>query len=428
MVILLDDIDSISVGKDYVIGTNSIVSSICQLMDHIQREGGILVATCRRRDEVDKSLKRPGRLEKEIDLPTPNSNERFHILQSILKLTPNIISVPNLTELSWRAHGYVAGDLKMVVREATLGMLRRFGNDLDEAKLEFQDLQEGLKKVRPSAMRDVILEVPHVKWSDIGGMTDIIQKIRETVEWPLKHPEAFTRLGLRPPRGILLYGPPGCSKTMIARAIATESGLSFLAVKGPEIFSKWVGDSERAIRDIFSKARMVAPAIIFFDEIDALAVEREGQGSRVSDRVLTQLLTEMDGLERLEGVTVVAATNRPDLMDKALLRPGRMDRLIYIPIPDTVTREEIFRIKLSKMACEPDLILSGLIELSAGFSGAEIVNVCEEAAMICLQENIESKQIEQQHLEKAVKNLKPQITKEMKEFYEGFTKNTFFKK
>ncbi|KAK7922615.1 hypothetical protein WMY93_009517 [Mugilogobius chulae] len=274
-----------------------------------------------------------------------------------------------------------------------------------------QDLKWAMSVVKPSAMREVAIDVPKVRWSDIGGMEEVKLKLKQAVEWPLKHPEAFTRMGIQPPKGVLLYGPPGCSKTMIAKALANESGLNFLAIKGPELLSKYVGESERAVREVFRKARTVAPSIVFFDEIDALASERgssSGSGG-VGDRVLAQLLTEMDGIEQLRDVTVLAATNRPDMMDKALMRPGRLDRIVYVPLPDASTRREIFSLQFRNMPIAPDVSIDQLVSKTDKYSGAEITAVCREAALLALQEDIKAQSVRARHLEQALITVQPRI-------------------
>lgn len=280
------------------------------------------------------------------------------------------------------------------------------------------------QQVRPSAMREVSIDVPKVRWEDIGGNAVIKQKLKQAVEWPLKHPEAFQRLGIRPPKGILMYGPPGCSKTLVARALATESGLNFLAVKGPELFSKWVGESEKAVRQVFQKARAAAPSIVFFDEIDALAARRgsggDDGGSSVSDRVLTQLLTELDGVETLKDVVMVAATNRPDMIDKALLRPGRIDRIVYVPLPDKNAREEIFKIHLIDTPLGDDVVMGDLAEKTEMFSGAEITALCREAALMALQEDIESNEVLRRHFDEAFRAVKPRTSRELIEMYRKY--------
>ncbi|KAJ3405316.1 spermatogenesis associated protein 5 [Chytridiales sp. JEL 0842] len=269
-------------------------------------------------------------------------------------------------------------------------------------------------------MREIMIEVPKVLWTDIGGQEDVKQKLKEAVEWPLKHPEAFRRFNITPPKGILMYGPPGCSKTLMAKALATEAGLNFLAVKGPELFSKWVGESEKAVREVFKKARAASPSIIFFDEIDAIAVRRGGEDSSVGDRVLSQLLNEMDGIEPLVNVTVVAATNRPDILDSALLRPGRFDRIVYVSPPDVASRREILRIQTKRMSCDSNVQIDELAEMTQGYSGAEVVAVCQEAAMNAMEEDLNAEHVSRRHFEKAVSGITPRITPEMLQFYDDF--------
>nr|CAH7716449.1 unnamed protein product [Callosobruchus chinensis] len=271
-------------------------------------------------------------------------------------------------------------------------------------------------------MREVQIEVPNVKWSDIGGQERLKLILKQSIEWPLKHPESFLRLGVTPPKGVLMFGPPGCSKTMIAKALATESGLNFLSIKGPELFSKWVGESERAVREVFRKARQVAPSIIFFDEIDALGGERSaGSTSSVQERVLAQLLTELDGITSLSDVTIVAATNRPDRIDKALLRPGRLDRMVYVPLPDENTRREIFRIRFTKMPVRVDI--DSLVERTDGYSGAEITAICNEAAMMALEESLDSEIVEERHFDGALHLVQPRTPASMIKMFDEYLKN-----
>ncbi|MBN3317802.1 SPAT5 protein, partial [Atractosteus spatula] len=333
------------------------------------------------------------------------------------------------------AHGYVGADLAAVCKEAGLHALRRaLSKDAQLSDAEvmgtvavtFLDFQQAMNDVRPSAMREVAIDVPKVRWADVGGMDQVKLKLKQAVEWPLKHPESFSRMGISPPKGILLYGPPGCSKTMIAKALANESGINFLAIKGPELLSKYVGESERAVREVFRKARAVAPSIVFFDEIDALAVERGSSSgsSGVADRVLAQLLTEIDGIEQLRDVTVLAATNRPDMIDKALMRPGRLDRIIYVPLPDAATRREILKLQFSNIPVAEDVCLNDLVIQTKKYSGAEITALCQEAALLALQEDINAKCIRGKHFETALEIVKPRIPDSLIQSYVNYQKQS----
>jgi transitional endoplasmic reticulum ATPase len=289
---------------------------------------------------------------------------------------------------------------------------------LKELKVTRQDFLDALKDIQPSALREVYVEVPEVHWSDIGGLEDVKQQLREAVEWPLKHPEFFKEMGIDPPKGVLLYGPPGCGKTLLAKAVATESEANFIAVKGPEVLSKWVGESERAIREIFSKARQAAPCVVFFDEIDSI-VPRRGYryDSGVTDRIVNQLLTEMDGLEKLEGVVVIGATNRPDILDPALLRPGRFDRLVYVPPPDRAARLEILKVHTRRMPLAEDVDLERIAETTEGYTGADLAALCREAAILALREAGKPTKVEMRHFLKAIEVVKPSVTKEDLERY-----------
>jgi len=316
--------------------------------------------------------------------------------------------------------GFVPADLVALAREACINSWRR--SKEEKPKVKKEDLEKALFDIRPSNIKDLIAKVPEVRWEDIGGNSDVKELVKQCIEWPLKYTKAFDNVGISPPQGILLYGPPGCSKTMIAKAIATESKLNFIGIKGPELFSKYVGDTEKAIRDIFRKARISAPCIIFFDEIDAMATERgnNNEGTNVSDRALCQLLNELDGYEALNQVVVVAATNRPMSIDKALLRPGRMDRLIYVKEPDAEGREEVLKIHTKRMPLGKDVDVKQLALRMKGYSGAEIALACREAGMNALSENIEAKEVTLMHFEKAIGKIKPRITEEMRMMYKEF--------
>ncbi|XP_047441341.1 ATPase family protein 2 homolog [Mugil cephalus] len=427
-IIFIDELDALCPKRDGAQNEveKRVVASLLTLMDGIGSEGHsgqlLVLGATNRPHSLDPALRRPGRFDKELEVGVPGSGERADILQKQLSFVPCSATAEELTQLADAAHGYVGADLAAVCKEAGLRALRRALGGSHRAASDqqlkgtvtvtLQDLQWAMSVVKPSAMREVAIDVPKVRWSDVGGMEEVKLKLKQAVEWPLRHPEAFTRMGIQPPKGVLLYGPPGCSKTMIAKALANESGLNFLAVKGPELLSKYVGESERAVREVFRKARAVAPSIVFFDEIDALAGERgssSGSGGGVGDRVLAQLLTEMDGVEQLRDVTVLAATNRPDMIDKALMRPGRLDRIVYVPLPDAPTRLEIFSLQFRNMPVADNVSLDDLVARTDKYSGAEITAVCREAALLALQEDIKAQHIEARHFESALNAVKPRI-------------------
>ncbi|KAJ3026881.1 UNVERIFIED_CONTAM: spermatogenesis associated protein 5 [Siphonaria sp. JEL0065] len=432
-IIFIDEIDSLCPKRDDNATDleKRIVSTLLTLMDGTDSkaqssDGVIVLAATNRPNTLDDALRRPGRFDREIEIGIPDAHDRVLILRALLRKTPHCLTDEQVRSIAGDAHGYVGADLAGVVREAGMCALKRVtAHVVDNVRLEnvivtVEDVKVGLGRVKPSSMREVLLEVPNVRWTDIGGQEEIKQRIQEAVEWPLKHPEAFERFKIRPPKGILMYGPPGCSKTLMAKALATEAGLNFLAVKGPELFSKWVGESEKAIRDIFKKARAASPSVIFFDEIDSIAVRRGNDNGSVSDRVLSQLLNEMDGIEPLINVTVIAATNRPDILDSALLRPGRMDRILYVSPPDFESRLQIFKIKSEKMACSPDVDCEEFARLTDGYSGAEVVSVCQEAAMYAMEEDVDIEFVSRRHFLQAIESVTPRITKEMIEFYDRF--------
>lgn len=360
----------------------------------------IVIAATNRPNAIDQALRRPGRFDKEIEIGVPDADARLSILRVLLRRTPHTLPDAMLVDIANKTHGYVGADLSSLIHSAGLNAIRRvtrISKDGEEAlpetkpedmNITVEDLEAAFLTTRPSALRSVFLETPQIAWSDIGGQAEVKQKLQEVIEWPLKHPETFKRLGVKPPRGILLYGPPGCSKTLIAKALASGAGVNFIAVKGPEIFNKYVGESERTIRETFRKARAAAPCIVFLDEIDVIAGSRdEGEGGGgTGDRVLTTLLTEMDGIEELNGVTVLAATNRPEvivsistwstcyralltslvLKDSALMRPGRLDRILYVSPPDANARREIFQVNFRRMAVNADVDVEKLTEMVRG--------------------------------------------------------------
>jgi AAA family ATPase len=451
-IIFIDEIDALCPKRDESENEveKRIVATLLTLMDGIDSKNFglnndtsnnsnhvVLIGTTNRPNSIDEALRRPGRFDREVEIGIPTVEARKEILEVLLRNVPHSLTDEDITKISSITHGYVGADLASLCREAGLKTIKRIiksTNNLKlndsadnmevDLKISIEDMKDAFKEVRPSAMREIMLEVPKVSWDDIGGQDDIKQKLKESVEWPLQHPESFIRLGIKPPKGILLYGPPGCSKTLMAKALATEAGLNFIAVKGPELFSKWVGESEKAVREVFKKARAASPSIVFFDEIDSLAVRRGGDETSVADRVLSQLLSELDGIEPLVNVTVVAATNRPDIIDSALLRPGRIDRILYVSPPDEASRIKIMQIQTKKMPLNPDVDFNSLNQKMEGFSGAECVALCQNAAIHAMEEDIHIEMVSQRHFEKALKNITPRITKEMIEFYDSFRKKS----
>lgn len=394
-----------------------MLSTLASLLDEIRETQLKIGFVCTASDVtlLDSSLRRPGRLDLEIEMAVPNANQRRQILAKLVEKyeLSSQVSQEELENTAEVTHGFVGADLEALVLEAL--------EHRDELNSEEIRIGKSLSRVKPSGMREVLLEVPKVTWQDIGGLDELKLALRQAVEWPLKRPDAFQKFGITPPKGLLMYGPPGCSKTMIAKALANESGLNFLAIKGPELFSKWVGESEKAVRELFRKAKQVAPAIIFFDEVDALGSKRGGSGSgNVGDRVLAQLLTEMDGIEQLRDVTVIAATNRPDMIDKALLRPGRLDRLFYVPLPDKETRMKIFNVHTRRKPIADDVNVNELAGLTENYSGAEIAAICNEAALIALEEDMNAEDVKLRHFQSALSVVKPRINADMTKIYKKF--------
>ena len=347
-----------------------------------------------------------------------------------------LVSEITISKFADISHGYVGADLQALAKEAAMKTLRRLlpklnleedkgipPEVLESLRVTKEDFMNGFKEIQPSAMREVLVEVPNVKWTDIGGLEDVKNELKEAIEWPLKNPQMFTRLGIRPPRGILLFGPPGTGKTLLAKAVATESETNFIAVKGPELLSKWVGESERGVREIFRKGKQASPVVILFDEIDALAPKRGmHSGSAATETVVNQLLTELDGVEDLKDVVILATSNRPDIVDTSLLRPGRFDRMIFVPAPDEKSRLAIFKVHTKKMPLAKDVKLEEFVKVTEGFSGADIEGVCREAAMNALRKNQESKEVKLADFEKALKAAKPSIQKEDLKRYTDFIK------
>ncbi|MEM1672381.1 MAG: CDC48 family AAA ATPase [Archaeoglobaceae archaeon] len=380
--------------------------------------------------DLEFAIEEIKKLEKEEDIEK--------VLKSLL--SPEILSEVDseiiremLKKLADQTHGFVGADIEAFCKEAAMKALRRYLPKIDleseeipvevleSIRVKWEDFLSALKEIEPSAMREVLVEIPKVTWEDVGGLEDVKREIMEAVEWPLKFPEKFKKFGIKPPKGILLFGPPGTGKTLIAKAVANESEANFISVKGGELLSKWLGESEKAVRKIFRKARQVAPCIIFFDEIDAIAQMRGlDEGSRAVERVLNQLLIEMDGLEELHGVVVIGATNRPDILDPALLRPGRFDRLVYVKPPDRKSRLSIFRIHTKNMPLAEDVDLEELAEITEGYVGADIEAICREAVMLALREDPNAERVEMRHFLEALKKIKPSVNEAMLSFYERF--------
>lgn len=422
-IIFIDEVDSIAPKREETRGEveRRVVAQLLALMDGMEARGNVIViAATNREDSIDPALRRPGRFDREIEIGVPDKEGREEILQIHTRGMPLDKDV-NLKEIANSTHGFVGADLDALSREAAMKALKKILPKIDLDKEEIPtsiletlkvrkaDFVEAMKDVSPSALREVMVEVPDLRWSDIGGLGEVKMRLQEAVEWPLKHPEAFKRMGIRPTKAILLHGPPGCGKTLLAKAAATESEANFIAVKGPQLLSMWVGESEKGIREVFKKAKQVAPTIILFDEIDAIAPRRGMHaGSHVTETVVNQILTEMDGIESLENVIVIGATNRLDMIDPSLLRPGRFDYQLLVPPPEKEARMEIFKVHTRHMPLK-DVDLNELVRKTEGYSGADIEGVCREAALIALRENIKSEQVSMEEFEKAIKKVKPSI-------------------
>ncbi|TMI56786.1 CDC48 family AAA ATPase [Candidatus Bathyarchaeota archaeon] len=441
-IIFIDEMDSIAPKREEVTGEveRRVVAQLLSLMDGMAARGNIIViGATNRPNAIDPALRRPGRFDREIEIGVPDKTSRHEILQVHTRAMPLTLDV-DLHRLSDICHGYTGADISALCREAAMKALRRYlpsinleeervpGEMLEKMQVNLDDFKTAYREITPTAMREVYIEVPSVNWADVGGLTDVKQELQEAVEWPIKKPEAFTRVGIRPPKGILLFGPPGCGKTMLARAVATESEANFISIKGPELFSKWVGESEKGIREVFKKGRSAAPSIVFFDELDSVAPRRGSDlgDSGASERVISQLLTEMDGIESLVNVVVIGASNRPDIIDPAILRPGRFDRLIYVPAPDHATRRQILKIHTRNMPLTPDVDLDRITSQTAGYSGADIEAVCREAGLISLRRDIETKSVTLEDFRDAMERVKPSVTSDMENWYKGFRKR--FKK
>ena len=438
-IIFMDEIDAIAPKREEAQGEveRRMVSQLLTLMDGLQARGQVIViGATNRPNSIDPALRRPGRFDREVELGVPDRDGRREILQIHTRSMPLETDV-NIEELASITHGYTGADISSLTKEAAMKVLRRIlpkidlsqefipPEILDNLKVTRDDFFNALREIRPSALREVFIERPNIRWGDIGGLENVKKELKEAVELPLKSPEIFVKMGIRPIKGILLVGLPGTGKTMFAKAVATETEANFISIKGPEVLSKWVGESEKAVRETFRKARMATPCIIFIDEIDSMAPSRGGgdDGNRVSERVVDTLLTEMDGLTGLKNVVVIAATNRPELMDMALMRGGRFDRVTVIPPPDEKTREEIFKIHTKAMPLAKGVDVADLAKKTDGYTGADIENVCREAGMSAIRRGMNVDKVEAKDFEDALETVKPSVTKpyvdKIKKFAKG---------
>jgi len=414
-IIFIDEIDSIAPKREEVSGEleRRIVSQLLTLMDGMKSRGKVVViAATNRPDSIDPALRRPGRFDREIEIGIPDEDGRFDILSIHTRGMPLDEDV-DIKQIAKTTHGFVGADLEVLSKEAAMRSLRKIIPEinLDEEEISKEVLQKikinkddftyALKEVKPSALREVLVQIPDVSWDDVGGLDELKEELQESIEWPIKHKEAYDYAQVKPPKGVLLHGPPGTGKTLIAKALAKTTESNFISIKGPELLSKWVGESEKGVREIFRKARQAAPCIIFFDEIDAL-VPKRGSGSsdsHVTENIVSQILTEIDGLEELHNVLIIGATNRLDIVDEALLRPGRFDRIIQVGNPDSKGRKHIFEIHTKKKPLDSNIDMKKLVEITDGFSGAEIEEVCNRASLYGVKRFVESK-------EKSVKTIK----------------------
>jgi transitional endoplasmic reticulum ATPase len=425
-IIFIDEIDALAPKREETVGEveRRVVSQLLTMMDGLKSRGKVVViGATNRPNALDPALRRPGRFDRELEINVPDKEGRLSILKIHTRNVPLAKNV-SLKDIASITHGFVGADLEALTKEAAMNVLRQqlpkikldeesIPNEILETLIvKHEDFTDALKVVRPSAMREVLVETPNINWEDVGGLDNIKQELKEAVEWPMKYADSFKRLGIRPSRGILLYGPPGTGKTLLAKAVAKESEANFINVKGPSLLSMWVGKSEEGMRKVFERARQVAPCIIFFDEIDSLAGKRGiDMGTKVTERVLNQLLAEMDGLEDLNDVIVIGATNRPDMLDPALLRPGRFDRILLVNAPEEQGRLNVLKIHTKNMPLAKNVDINEIAKETIGYTGADIEALVREAAMLSLRESIDAKQVTKKHFDEALKKIKPSVTK-----------------
>jgi len=439
-IIFIDEIDAIAPKREEVSGEveRRVVSQLLTMMDGLKSRGKVIVIGATNRvNSIDPALRRPGRFDRELEINVPGKEGRLSILKIHTRGMPLTKNV-KLEEIAAVTHGFVGADLESLAKEAAMNVLRKLlpkmkldaeeqipQEILEELIINHSDFMDALKVVRPSAMREILVETPNVSWEQVGGLDKTKSELKEAVEWPLKHPEVFKRMGIKPPRGILLYGPPGTGKTLLAKAVAKESEANFIQVKGPSLLSMWVGKSEEGMRKVFERARQVSPCVIFFDEVDSLAGKRGANpgGTRVTERVLNQMLAEMDGLEDLKDVLVIGATNRPDMLDPAVLRPGRFDKILLIGAPEEEGRLQILKIHIKDMPLDKSVNLKDVAKKSVGFTGADIEALVREAALIALRESMDSKVVKKSHFEEALKKIKPSVSKPLIEVYKKIEDN-----